>query len=95
MTEAVGLRRRVRAEEPQQALFELPPDWRAHWWGMPAFEQKDARPAHRITVNFICEEDVAEFARRLGLKSGPRTDSLWFPKEQLDRPNEWEYRGEP
>lgn len=89
---AETLRRRVRTEE-QGALFDLDQctDWRAHWWGMPSFEQGDARPAYRITMNFMSLEDVEEFGRRLGLRAGSQTDSLWFPLENVDRPSDWEY----
>lgn len=83
--------RRPVVEDPQATLFDLPPDWRAEWWGMPSFEMGDARPAYRITVNFMTREDVAAFAARLGVKIVPGADSMWFPDFDLDRPNMWEY----
>ena len=89
-----GLVRRVReADDHQPALFpELEaPEWQRHWWGMPSFVQRDARPEQSITVHFMCFDDVREFARRLGLTVTSRTDSLWFPPEVIDAPSEWEY----
>ena len=95
MNNAEGLARRTKkVEVVQEMLFDIPPDWREHWWGMPAFEQGDARPYQRITVNFMCPEDVAEFSRLLGAKFSRKTDSMWFPPESVDRPNEWEYADE-
>ena len=87
----MALARRTREEDKTPRLFEVPPDWREHWWGMPRFEQNDATPAQRITVNFISPDDVRDFAARLGLNVTRRTDSIWFPPENVDRPNEWEY----
>lgn len=90
-----GLVRRTREEAPEATLFPVEPDWRTHWWGMPSFVMKDARPVRSITVNFMCREDVEEFAARLGIRVTKATDSVWFPPEVVDRPNEWEYADEP
>lgn len=95
MADLTGLARRSRpVEVAQGALFDLAPDWTIQWWGMPSFEQKDARPYQRITVNFMSPDDVAEFSRLLGVRATNKTDSMWFPPEQVDRPNEWEYGDE-
>lgn len=87
-----GLTRRTRPEEDEQrALFDVPPDWREHWWGMPSFEQRDARPTQRVTINLMTRDDAEELGRRLGIRITSRTDSVWFPPEVIDRPNQWEY----
>ena len=44
---------RPTKESDQINLFDMEPDWRDYWWGMPNFEVKDARPGHQITMNFI------------------------------------------
>lgn len=90
-----GLARRVRPiREEQTALFDLAPSWKEHWWGMPSFEQRDARPLQRVTVNLMTREDADEFSRRLGVRITPATDSIWFPPETIDRPSDWEYGDE-
>jgi hypothetical protein len=91
----IGPERKHRIEE-QPPLLEVDPDWRKHWWNMPAFEQKNAAPAQRITVNFLCYEDAREFAKRLGLRGiTSSTDSAWYPAESgIDAPNAWEYTDE-
>lgn len=61
------------------------------WWGMPEFVQGDARPSFTITVNLRTLDDLAEFAKRLGMRLTPKTDSIWFPAEDLDAPSDWEY----
>ena len=87
------LSRTVKEPEPQAALFDLPPDWRKEWWGMPDFSMGDATSEHRITVNFASWDDVEEFKRKLGLKLTRRTDSCWFPPEDIERPGDWRYVG--
>lgn len=67
-------------------------EWRAHWWGMPSWDQRDCRPAARVVFNFRTLDDLRECARLLGLKGvTARTDSVWYPPEELDRPSEWEW----
>lgn len=66
----------------QSTLFDIEPDWRAEWWGMPSFEMGDARPQHKITINFMTAEDVKEFATRTGLPVTARSDSAWFPHQE-------------
>ena len=72
-------------------LFEMEPNWHDHWWGMPEFTMGDATPQYRITINFMTREDVAEFASKLGLALGPKSDTAWYPQQKLDEPKEWEY----
>jgi|2_EtaG_2_1085320.scaffolds.fasta_scaffold03127_3 hypothetical protein len=86
----IGRKTRTDEEEPLLPL-DLPFDWEKHWWGMPAFVHGDARPSHSIAVNFMSWEDVQEFADRLGVRVTQKTNSLWFPKEDLSKPQDWEY----
>jgi hypothetical protein len=79
--------------ESQQALFDIEPDWKSDWWGMPEFTMGDASPQHRITINFMTAEDVMEFSRISGIPVTPRSDSAWFPP-QKPLSGEWEYDGE-
>ena len=92
-----GLARRTQPPDPQGRLFDCDEedDWRDHWWGMPSFVMGDARPMYSITVNFFTFEDVKLFGRSLGVKVTPKTDSVWFPPEELSRPKEWEFVDEP
>ena len=85
------LKRPTQPPSAQATLFEVDPPWQDEWWGMPAFDMGDARPAHRVTVNFMTREDLREFAERLGVKLSTKTDSMWYPEQTLDQPKEWEY----
>jgi hypothetical protein len=63
-------------------LFDLAPDWRYDWWGMPEFSMNDTSPQHRITINFITDEDVKEFALKTGIPVTTKSDSAWFPHQK-------------
>ena len=54
--------------DDQSMLFDLEPDWQDYWWGMPNFEVKDARPDHKITMNFMSFDDAKEFGEKIGMK---------------------------
>lgn len=84
-----GLSRPTKDEH--LTLFDMGPAWESHWWGMPSFTMGDATPSYRVTVNFLTLEDLHEFADRLGVRLGPRSNSMWFPPQRLDEPKEWAY----
>jgi hypothetical protein len=90
MSDTSTLRRPTRPAQ-QASLFDMPPPWEEHWWGMPEFTMGDATPMRSITINFLTVEDVREFARRTGLAITAQSDSAWFPPQRLDEPKEWEY----
>lgn len=75
---------RPTRESDQFNLFDLEPDWRDYWWGMPNFEVKDARPGHQITMNFVSYEDAKEFGEKIGMRVTEKTNSLWFPKQNWE-----------
>ena len=75
------LQRKIRQPE-YQALFEIEPDWKEFWWGMPSFEMGDARPQHKITINFMTAADVKAFAEKTGLPVTTGSDSAWFPHQE-------------
>ena len=76
------LANRPTKEDPQATLFDLPPDWRDDWWGMPEFSMKDARPQYKMVVNFMTADDVKEFAKKLDLPVTIRSDSCWYPHQE-------------
>src|SRR5688572_16962344 len=84
--------RSVRPETATQlALFDLPLAWEDHWWGMPSFVMRDARPVQQITVNFHTWDDVVEFGRRLGVTVYRTTDTVTFPPDGVAKPGDYEY----
>jgi hypothetical protein len=69
------------AREPEPMLFEIEPDWRDDWWGMPEFSMEEMTPEYRISVNFMTREDLNAFAERVGVKLTAQSDSMWYPKQ--------------
>ncbi len=78
----------------QLSLVDAPVAWEAHWWAMPSYTMRDARPMQQIIVNFHTWDDVAEFGRRLGVAVTRSTDTVWFPPETIGKPGEFEYADE-
>ncbi len=89
----MALERKTR-EENQSTLFEVGESWEENWWGMPSYVMGDARPMYSITVNIFTVEDLKEFGQRISQPVGPKTDSLCFPAQNLDKPSDWIYTDE-
>jgi len=81
----------------QSSLFDNDDEllaWKEHWKGMPEFKQQDTMPYQKITMNFTREEDVKAFAELIGQKITYKTDTLWFPKLNLEKPSNFIYTDE-
>lgn len=87
------LARPVR-ENNDGLLFDLEPDWRDDWWGMPEFENGDIRPQHTLSVNFLTLEDKIEFAKALNINLGEKQNSMWFPNQERLSAGQYKYTGE-
>jgi hypothetical protein len=74
--------RPLRKAEGQSKLFDVEPDWRSDWWGMPSFQMGNAQAQYQIVVNFMTPEDVADFAKATGIPVSTRSDSAWFPPQE-------------
>lgn len=92
--EVDALKRKLREPDGQFSIFEVEPDWRSSWWDMPSFEMGDARPTHKVTVNFMSADDLKDFAKVTGLPLTTRSDTIWFPHQEKLR-GEYEYDGPP
>jgi hypothetical protein len=66
----------------QSTLFDVEPNWKDFWWGMPAFDQQDARATKSIMVHFLTMDDFYEFAAALNVKLTPKAPFLWYPPQQ-------------
>lgn len=81
-------------EDNQNLLFDIEPPWQDHWWGMPSFSMGDARPQYKITINFMTQKDVENFAKLTGIPVTTRSDSGWFPHQEPLK-GEYYYDGPP
>jgi hypothetical protein len=73
---------------------EIPLEWENEWWGMPEFKQEDKQPAYKITISFNSFDDVKEFSRIINQKITPKTNSLWYPKQEILAPKNFRYTDE-
>jgi hypothetical protein len=87
--------KRPTRESNELTLFDMEPDWRDDWWGMPEFSMADATPQKRITVNFMTDEDVKAFCDALSIKLSPSADSVWYPPQNRLAPKSFVWVGEP
>lgn len=63
----------------QSTLFEMAPNWVAHWTAdLPEYVQHEAKPHDSVRVYFRNEEDRREFFRLVGVP-GVRTRGIWYP----------------
>lgn len=77
----IDVSRPLRPSDGQGALFDIGPNWKEYWWGMPSFVHGDARPGKAITVNFYSIDNYRDFLNRLGLKMSDQADTMWWPEE--------------
>lgn len=87
-----GLARKTRRPDEQQILFDDGADWHDHWWGMPSFDMKDCRPMRRVSINFMTLEDMRSFSEVTGIKLTERSDTAWYPPQDVLR-GEFYYDG--
>lgn len=67
-------------------LFEVEPEWAAHWHDMPEFVQEEDQRANggSIRVYFRTDEDRREFLRLAGAPAN-RQAGFWYPFQPLPR----------
>lgn len=65
----------------QEVLFGEKESWREHWGGMPEYENENLLPMYSVRVNFSSYEDMQAFAQLIENTVTPKTQSVWFPKQ--------------
>lgn len=81
-------------ESKKKTLFQIEPDWKKEWWGMPEFEMRDAQAQYQVILNFMTKEDLLEFREKTGIRVTPKTVSTWYPA-QKHLNGEFIYAGKP
>jgi hypothetical protein len=87
--------KRPTRDSNENMLFDLPPDWRNDWWGMPEFSMGNASPSRRVVVNFISDDDFKDFQAALSIKLSTNADSMWYPVQERLAPKEYKWVGVP
>lgn len=78
-------------EGKQESLFEIDPEWKKEWEGMPEFVQKDLMPFRQIIINFETKEDIKDFAELINQNLTYDTKSIWYPKVEGIKPSSKRY----
>ena len=72
-------------EIEQLNLFDVDPDWKKDWKGMPEYNQEDLMPWKTIKVHFRNLEDRQAFSDLVKQRITDLTQYIWFPKEEIVR----------
>lgn len=74
----------VDEEAPHEVLKE--------WQGMPECVNKDLTPSKQLLVSFRNSADYRAFAELVGQPLTPKTKSIWFPKVDISRYMDKQYK---
>ena len=61
------------SREPQEK------EWQREWQNMPEFVQDKKEVYATLVVRFRCQEDLEDFAKKLGQSVNQKTKSIWHP----------------
>ena len=64
------------------------------WKGMPEYEHQDKTAYRTIPVHFACENDVIDFAERIGQKITENTRFVWFPNIVIEKYADKRYKAD-
>ena len=83
------------AEVEQTVLFEDLEWWRKEWQGMPEFVQEDLSPFKSIYVHFASVQDMLAFAKLVEQTITSQTQSVWYPRAEIETYSDKKYIDEP
>ena len=53
------------------------------WKGMPEFKHEDLTAWKSLIINFASQEDLSAFAKLIGQRLTPNTQSVWYPEAEI------------
>lgn len=76
----------------QSNMFpELKNDIDREWEGMPEFIMEDKTPIKQLIVSFKNFDDYKEFAKLINQNLTKKTQSVWFPKADIETYSDKKY----
>ena len=69
----------MKSKETKQDKADRKEFIEKEWVGMPEFVQEKKEPFAKIIVRFETEEDLKDFAEKIGQKLTKKTKSIWHP----------------
>jgi len=67
----------------QGKLFDVQPDWKDQWVGMPEYDHRNLEPWRSIKVHFRNEDDWQAFSRLVEQRLPIGQNSIWYPKAEI------------
>lgn len=55
------------------------------WVNMPEFNMQDLEPVKQVIISFKTFEDMNSFAKLIEQPLTKKTQSVWYPKAEIDR----------
>lgn len=85
----------IQDRKDQLALFDMEPEWKKLWVGMPEFIQEDLSPWKTISLHFASPGDMWLFSELVGQKLTENTRSIWYPPAEIGHYANKRYADEP
>lgn len=75
------------SEAEQNALFAVEEfdSWKDEWRGMPEYVHQKLQPWKSVVVHFKTRTDMAIFSDLVGERLTIETQSIWYPKAEINR----------
>ncbi len=71
---------------------EAPHDIKKEWVGMPECTNQDLTASKQLIISFRNGEDYRAFAELIGQTLTPKTKSIWYPKVDISRYMDKQYK---
>lgn len=74
-------------KKQNESLFDIDEGTiqKSEWVGMPEFVQEDLSPFKSVVVHFATNEDLKKFAQITGQRIGLKTQSIWYPEQEIGK----------
>ena len=72
----------------QPELFEMEPEWKEHWTGMPEYRSENQAGNFSVVIHFQNLDGLKMFSQLIGQTVTPLTKGIYFP---LRNKNNFEY----
>lgn len=77
----------------QHALFDVEPEWKDLWHGMPEYSHEDLQPYQSLTVHFKTMADREAFSRLINQPLTAKTKSVWHPRAEVRKASDKVFTG--
>lgn len=83
----------INDDVEQSALFDVDPDWKDLWEGMPSYEHQDLQPYQSLIVHFRDMKDREAFGKLIDQPLTTKTKSIWHPRVEIRKASDKVFTG--